>query len=102
MAARIGAIGVVLVRDRRAEDGEDAVAEDLVDTPTELVDVALQPLEGTVDEALDAFGVEVLAEGGVADDVGEEDRDHPTLLGERAEDLVPAERAEPCTVGQRP
>ena len=40
-----GALGVVLVGDRGAEQGHDGVAEDLVDSPTEAGHVRHEALE---------------------------------------------------------
>ncbi len=94
-------VGIVLVRDRRAEEGQDGVAEDLVDGPPERLDVDDQPLERGVDQPFEALRVEMLRQRRVADHVGEQHGDHPPLLGRRGHDLVPAERAEPRTVGQR-
>ena len=52
-----GALGVVLVGDRRAEQGDDGVADDLVDPAAEVGDVGGQALEAAVDEVLDLLGV---------------------------------------------
>ncbi len=54
-----GPLGVVLVGDRSAEEGDDGVADDLVDHPAEGGDVGRQPLEAAVDQALDLLGVAV-------------------------------------------
>ena len=97
-----GPIRIVFVGDGGSEDGENTVAEDLVDPSAERGDVVLQPLEGAIDETLHTLGVQFLAERGVADDVGEDHRDDPALLCRRAEHLVPTERAEPCSFGERP
>jgi hypothetical protein len=94
-------IGVVLVSDRRAEQREDAVAEDLVDTTAEGGDVGDQPLEAGVDQPLHPLGIEVLGQCGVADEVGEDDRDEPPFFSDGGSDLVTARRAEACAVGQR-
>ena len=75
-----GPLRVVLVGDRRSEQGDDAVAEQLVDAAAEQLDVGDQPLEAGLDQALDVLRVAALGERGVADDVGEEDRDDPALL----------------------
>ena len=53
-------------------------------------------------ETLQPFRIEMLRQARVADDVGEQDGDDASLLGRRGDDLVPAERAEARTVGQRP
>ena len=57
-----GPLGVVLVGDGRAEQGDDGVAEQLVDAPAEQLDVGDQPLEAGLDEALDVLRVAVLGE----------------------------------------
>ena len=44
-----GPLGVVLVGDRRAEQGDDGVAEQLVDAAAEQLDVGDQPLEAGLD-----------------------------------------------------
>ena len=63
-----------------AEEGDDGVAQQLVDAPAELLDVGHEALEARLDEALDALGVEVLGERRVADEVGEQHGDDPPLL----------------------
>ena len=56
------AFGVVLVRDRRAEQRHDRVTEHLVDPPAEALDVGHQAFERGVDEAFDLFRVTELGE----------------------------------------
>ena len=58
-----GALGVVLVGDRGAEQGDDRVADDLVDLPAERRDVRGQPLEAAVDEVLDVLRDRVSRKG---------------------------------------
>src|SRR5262249_57880732 len=65
-------LGVVLVGDWRSEEGDDGVADDLVDLATEGGDVCDQPFEAAVDEVLDVLGISRLGEGGEADEGGEE------------------------------
>ena len=89
------AFGVVLVGDRRAEQGEDAVAEDLVDPPAERRDVVDEQLEARVDQPLDGFGIAVLGQRGEPDEIGEQHRRDASLFGLRGGDRVPAGRAEP-------
>ncbi len=96
-----GPIGIILVGDRRAEQREDAVTEDFVDTAAEAGDVGDQALEAGVDQALHPLGVEVLGQCGVADQIGEHDRDDTTLFGSGRRHLVPARGAEACSVGKR-
>ena len=49
------ALGVVLVRDRRAEERDERVADDLVDLAAEGGDLGGEPLEAAVDEVLDVL-----------------------------------------------
>jgi hypothetical protein len=70
-----GTLRVVLVGDGSPEQGEDAVAEQLVDPTAEGGDVVDQPLEDAVDQPLHLLGIEVLGEAGEADDVGEQHGD---------------------------
>ena len=74
-------LGVVLVRDRRAEQGDDLVADDLVEPAAERGDVGDEPLEAVVDEAFHLLGVGVGREGGEADEVGHQHGDQPALVG---------------------
>ncbi len=55
-----GASGVVLVGDRRAEEGHHAVPEELVDGPLVAVDRRQDHLEGSVHEGVDILGVQAL------------------------------------------
>ena len=93
-----GPFGVVLVGDRRTEQGDDGVAEQLVDAPAELLDVGDEPLETGLDEPLDTLRIEMLGERRVADEVGEQHRDDTALFeGERGRlHRVAARGAEPC------
>ena len=86
-----GALSVILVRDGRAEEGHDAVAEELVDRALVAVDLVQHQLEGPGHEAVDVLGVEPLGERGEPRDVGEEDRDLLALAlqgAPRGEDLL--------------
>ena len=83
-----GTLGVVLVGDGGAEDGEQPVADDLVDTAAEVGDVGGQALEEAVDQVLDLLGVAAFGEGGEAHEVGEQDRDHPALVAAVDEGLA--------------
>ncbi len=76
-----GALGVVLVGDRRAEDGHDVVADELVDGPSEAGHLLAEAPQGAVDHRLERLGVHPLGDGGVAGEVGEEDGCLAPLLG---------------------
>ena len=89
-----GPLGVVLVGDRGTEQGDDRVADDLVDLAAERGDVGHEALEAVVDQVLDLLGVERLGQRGEADQVGEQDRHDPALVGARRK-AMPARRAEP-------
>ena len=79
-----GAVGVVLVRDRRPEQRHDRVAEHLVDDAAVGLDVGDEQREGGVDQALDLFGVAAFGDRREADDVGEQHGDDPPfLVGDR-------------------
>ena len=71
---------VVLVGDGHAEDGEDRVADELLEEPAVPLDLALGALEGPPEEDLDDLRVLPLGEGGGARDVGEERRRELPLL----------------------
>ena len=91
-----GPLGVVLVGNRGAEQGDDGVAEQLVDAPAEALDVGDEALEARLDEALDPLRIEVLGQRRVADQIGEQHGDDAPLL-QRAVGLRhgrPARRAE--------
>ena len=78
-----GALLVVLVRDRRAEDGHDVVADVLVDGAAVAGDLLAEPAQAAVDERLDALGVHPLGHGRVAGEVGEQHGDLAPLVGGR-------------------
>ena len=74
-----GALGVVLVRDRRAPDGHDRVADELLDRAAVAVDDLLAVLEVARQELAHVLGVAALGERREADEVGEQDGDQATL-----------------------
>jgi hypothetical protein len=85
------AVGVVLVRDRGAEERHDAVAEELVDRALVTVDRLEHDLERPVDDRVDVFGIEPLGHRREAGDVGEHDRHLLALAFDgaaRGEDFV--------------
>ncbi len=72
-------LGIVLVRDRRAEDGEHRVPDELLDGASVALQlVAKAGVEGPEDR-LDVLGIERLGAGREADEVGEEDGDDLAL-----------------------
>src|SRR5918994_801456 len=73
-------LGVVLVGDRGAEQGQDGIAHDLVHPSAEGDDVGDQPLEAPVDQGLHLLGVAVLRQPGEPDQVGEHHSDHTPLV----------------------
>ena len=85
------ALGVVLVRDRRAEERHHPVAEELVDRPLVAVDRAQDHLEGAVHDRVDVLGVELLGHRGEARHVREHHGDDLALALDGAlggEDLL--------------
>ena len=97
MHAKAGAhraFGVVLVRHRRTEQGQNAIAQQLVDSTAECGHIVDQPLEGTVDEPLDLLGVAVLGQRGEADDISEQHGHDASLFDLRRRDGVPTGRTE--------
>ena len=67
--------GIVLMRDRRAEQGEQRIADEFVDEAAKALHRRRQFLEQLVLQRLHDLGVELLAERGEAAEVGEQDRD---------------------------
>jgi hypothetical protein len=91
-----GALGVVLVRRRRPEQGDHAVARQLDHGAVELLHRADHPGHGLADDHREVLGVQALAEGGRADDVGEQRADDlPLLALGPGGDRRAARRAEP-------
>ncbi|CAB4713400.1 unannotated protein [freshwater metagenome] len=66
-----GPLGIVVVRDRRTEERNDAVADDLVHVPAEKDHVLHHLLEDAVHESLHLLRVCVLGQCGEPDDVRE-------------------------------
>ena len=76
-----GALRIVLVGDRRAEDGHDLVPDDLVDAASVRADVGRETVEAAVEEVLHVLGIAVLGQRCEADDVGEQDGDDAAFVG---------------------
>ena len=90
-AACTRALRVVLVRDRRAEERHDAVAEELVDRALVAVDLGQHQLEARSMSACTSSGSSRSDSDVKPDDVGEQDRDLLALAfegGLRGEDLL--------------
>ena len=78
-----GPLGVVLVGGRRAPDGHDRVADELLDRPAVAADDVAGEVEVAGEQLAGVLGVAALGERREADEVGEEDRDE-AALGDRA------------------
>ena len=74
-------LGVVLVRDRRAEDSHDVVADEFVDAPAVAINLLAEALKRAIDHGLDRLRVRPLGDRRVAGQVGEQDRRLTPLLG---------------------
>ena len=75
MVARQGVFGVIFQGDRSAEDGHDAVPDELIDHAFILVNRQGEFLEAVVDQAGNVLGVEPFGERGKAGNVGKNHRD---------------------------
>ena len=73
-------LGVVLPRRRRAEEGEDAVAREILDVAAERLDLADDPRHRLSNDELHVLRVEPVRERGRPDDVGEDGRQDLPLL----------------------
>ena len=67
-----GALGVVLVRPRHAEDGQDGVAHELLEEPLVATDLLGQSVERPADDGLDHLRILAFRERRRPDEVGEE------------------------------
>ena len=76
-----GALGVVLVRHRRAEDRHHVVADVLVDRAAVALHLVAEAQQRAVHERLHRLGSMPLGERGVAGQVGEQHRHLAALLG---------------------
>ena len=77
-----GSFGVVLVCDRRAPDGHDSVAYELLDRATMPLDHVTRDLEVARQDITDRLGIALLSERREADEVRKEHRDQ-AALGDR-------------------
>ena len=78
-----GTLGVVAVGERRAEDAHHRVADELLDDASERLDLAPDTLVVRRQHRANILGVELLGPRGEADEVDEDDRDDPPLVGRR-------------------
>ena len=95
------ALGVVLVRQRRSEDGHHGIADELLHRSTEALDVGLDALVVRTEGRADVLGIRSIGAIREADEVHEEDGDDlPLLTGGRGggRELVPAGEAETCSL----
>jgi hypothetical protein len=79
-----GALGVILVGDRRAEEGQHGIAHQPRQRPLVAVHRLDEELEGTGHDVHDLFRVQVFGHRRRALDVAEEDGHHPPLVADLA------------------
>ena len=93
-----GPLGVVLVRDGRAEDRDDRVADELLHRAAEALELVARPLVVDPQERADVLRVALLGARRRPDEIGEDDADDLPLLtpryGRRAGQRSTALRAE--------
>ena len=78
-----GALGIVAVSERRAEDRHGGVADELLDDATEPLDPGSECLEEQLQTLADVFGVALLGMGRGIDDVDEQNRNKLAFLRHR-------------------
>jgi hypothetical protein len=78
-----GALRVVLVSRRCAEEGHHRVADELLDRAAATLELAAQARVIRLEHCAHVLGVELLGARGEADEVREEDRDDFALLADR-------------------
>ena len=74
-----GALGVVLLRDRRAPHGHHGVADELLDRAAVALDRSCARVEVAGEQLARVLRIAALGRGREADEVGEEDGDEPAL-----------------------
>ncbi len=79
-----GALGIVLVRDGRAEHRHHRVADELLDGAAALLELRSQPLVVRPQDRLDVLRIERLGARREADEIGEENRDDLPLPSHRS------------------
>jgi hypothetical protein len=78
------ALRIVLMGDGSAEEGQDGVADELLDPSAEMLQLGTHALGERDRGGADILGVALVAQRGRPDEVGEQDRDHLSFLSERA------------------
>ena len=78
-----GSLGVILVSDRGPEDGDDRVADELLDGPPVALELPAHPPVVVAERRTDVLGIEPLRPSREVDEVGEEHRDDLPLLSPR-------------------
>ncbi len=73
-------LGIVLVGHGRTEEGEDAVAGEVLDRAAERFDRVDHPRDRVGDHELELLGIEPLPERGGPHEVGEQRRDDPAFF----------------------
>jgi hypothetical protein len=90
-----GSLGVVLVRDRRAEDGNHCIADELLDRPAEALELGADALMVRLEQSPHVLGIHRLGAGSEPHEVAEEAGDDLALLSRYADvKLGAATRAE--------
>ena len=74
-----GALGVVLVRGRRAEERHHGIADELLDGAAVTLELRADALVVGAQERLDVLGIDRLRRAREADEVAEDDRDDLAL-----------------------
>ena len=74
------AFGIIFVRRRRAENGHDRVADELLDSAAVALEIAAQAVVIGPQDALDIFRIQLLGAGGEANQVGEDHADDFALF----------------------
>ena len=72
-------LGVVLGGSRRAPDGHDGVADELLDRPAVAADQRARELEVAREQVTRLLRITAFGERGEPDEIGEEHRDEPSL-----------------------
>ena len=97
-----GSLGVVLVGDWRAEERHDRIADELLDSAAEELELGAQACVVRTEQRSHVLGIHVLRARREADEIGEQDRHDLPLLtrlgGRRLAEAAAARQAESCVV----